>query len=75
VRRLRLAGVRLARHMTQEQLAEGMDTTQSAISRLERQTDALVSTLDAYVAATGGILMVVAVYPGGDVLPLTAPPE
>lgn len=59
--------------MTQEQIAEGMDTTQSAVSRMERQDDMLVSTLNDYVAATGGTLLIVAVYPGGDVLPVTEP--
>lgn len=69
-RRLVLAGIRVRRGKTQEDVADAMGTTQSAISRLERQNDVKVSTLADYVAATGGVLKVVAVYPDGKVLPL-----
>jgi hypothetical protein len=50
-----------------------MVTTQSAVSRMERQEDILLSTLGAYVAATGGLLLVAAVYPDAEVLQVTAP--
>lgn len=70
-RRLILAGVRVRRGRTQEDVADAMDTTQSAISRLERQKDIKVSTLTDYVAATGGILLIVAAYPDGETLPVT----
>ena len=43
----------------------GMD--QSEISRLERRTDLLLSTLRRFVNATGGELHLVASYPDGDV--------
>lgn len=43
-----------------------MGTTQSSVSRIERQSDLLVATLSAYVAATGGRLRLVACYPDGE---------
>jgi transcriptional regulator with XRE-family HTH domain len=60
--RLGLTDLRAHRSLTQAQLADGMGTTQSAISRLERQPDLLVSTLGGYVNATGGRLRLIADY-------------
>ena len=40
---------------------------QSEISRLERRTDLLLSTLRRFINATGGELHLVASYPDGDV--------
>ncbi|MCU1484396.1 MAG: uncharacterized protein JWN67_1142 [Actinomycetia bacterium] len=60
---LALADLRARRSRTQAQLAEAIGTTQSAVSRLERQQDLLVSTLRDYVEATGGHLRLVAEYP------------
>jgi transcriptional regulator with XRE-family HTH domain len=59
---LGLADLRGHRSMTQAQLAEAIGTTQSAISRLERQPDLLVSTLGEYVNGTGGRLRLTADY-------------
>lgn len=60
---LGLAELRTVRERTQAQLAEAIGTSQSAVSRLERQQDLLLSTLRDYVAATGGTLRLVASYP------------
>src|SRR5262249_1567623 len=57
---LALADLRAHRARTQAQLAGAIGTTQSAISRLERQPDVLVSTLSEYVEATAGRLRLVA---------------
>jgi transcriptional regulator with XRE-family HTH domain len=57
---LALADLRAHRSRTQAQLADAIGTTQSAISRLERQPDVLVSTLSEYIEATGGRLRLVA---------------
>lgn len=57
---LALGDLRAHRARTQAQLADAIGTTQSAISRLERQPDLLVSTLNDYIAATGGRLRLVA---------------
>ncbi|MCA1694164.1 MAG: helix-turn-helix domain-containing protein [Actinobacteria bacterium] len=62
--KLRLAELRTVRGRTQAQLAQAIGTSQSGVSRLERQQDLLVSTLRDYVAATGGTLRLVASYPG-----------
>lgn len=64
---LTLAELRRARALTQAQLAEALDTTQSAVSRLEKQTDLYLSTLRSYVEAMGGTLKVEAVFPNGGV--------
>jgi transcriptional regulator with XRE-family HTH domain len=60
---LGLAELRALRERTQAQLADVIGTTQSGVSRLERQQDLMVSTLYDYVAATGGVLRLVAQYP------------
>lgn len=59
---LGLADLRALRSLTQAQLAQAIGTTQSAISRLERQPDLLVSTLGEYITGTGGRLRLIADY-------------
>jgi transcriptional regulator with XRE-family HTH domain len=59
---LALADLRAHRSRTQAQLASAIGTTQSAISRLERQPDLLISTLRDYVEGTGGRLRLIADY-------------
>src|SRR5689334_4017321 len=59
---LALADLRAHRSRTQAQLAQAVGTTQSAISRLERQPDLLISTLRDYVEGTGGRLRLVVEY-------------
>ncbi len=44
-----------------------MGMQQSEVSRLERRTDLLISTLRKFIEATGGELVMVARYPEGDV--------
>ena len=64
---LRLTELRERMQRTQAEIAQVIGTSQSGVSRLERQRDVLVSTLRDYVAATGGRLRLVAEYPGGEV--------
>lgn len=59
---LGLSELRASRERTQTELARTIGTTQSGVSRLERQDDLLISTLRDYVAATGGRLRLVATY-------------
>ena len=59
---LKLADLRSELGITQTEVADTVGTTQSAISRLERQGDVLLSTLRSYVEATGGTLRVIASY-------------
>ena len=48
-----LAELRREAGVTQVQLAEALATSQGQISRIERQSDMLVSTLIAYLTALG----------------------
>jgi transcriptional regulator with XRE-family HTH domain len=57
-----LSDLRAEYEVTQVEVAAAIGTTQSAVSRLERQTDLRVSTLREYVAATGGRLRLIADY-------------
>jgi transcriptional regulator with XRE-family HTH domain len=57
-----LADLRRARELTQAQLGMALDMPQSAVSRLERQTDLYVSTLRSYVEAMGGELVIEALF-------------
>lgn len=75
---LGLAQLRTVRDRTQAELAKAIGTTQSGVSRIERQQDILVSTLRDYVAATGGQLRLVASYPEFETeidLPILRPAE
>lgn len=59
--------LRRARELSQEHLAQAMNQSQSAISRLERRTDMYISTLRRYVQAMGGELDIIARFPDGSV--------
>jgi len=48
-----LSSIRAAAGMTQVQLAVALHTSQGQISRIERQSDMLLSTLSAYLTALG----------------------
>ena len=50
--------------ITQAQVAELLEITQSAVSQLEQREDILLSTLAEYVAALGGELELVARFKG-----------
>lgn len=59
--------LRRARELSQEHLAQEMNQSQSAISRLERRTDMYLSTMRRYVRALGGELEIIARFPEGSV--------
>jgi transcriptional regulator with XRE-family HTH domain len=48
-----LSSIRSSAGMTQVQLAAVLNTSQGQISRIERQSDMLLSTLSAYLTALG----------------------
>ena len=48
-----LSSIRQASGVTQVQLAAALNTSQGQISRFERQSDMLLSTLSAYLTALG----------------------
>lgn len=57
---LSLREIRHLRHKTQEQLAIILQKRQDEISRLEKRSDFLVSTLQEYIEALGGHLKLIA---------------
>lgn len=59
--------LRQARALTQKELAETMRVNQPAVSKLEKRTDAYISSLRSYIEAVGGKLKIVAEFPDGEV--------
>ena len=58
-----LRDLRKARRLTQERIAKVLNVGQEGVSRLEKRTDLLISTLRSYVEAMGGSLSLVAKFP------------
>ncbi len=58
-----LRDVRKAREFTQERMAELLGIRQDSISKLEKRTDLLLSTLRSYINAMGGELELVVKFP------------
>jgi transcriptional regulator with XRE-family HTH domain len=58
-----LQELRRARKLTQARMAKALRITQDGVSRLERRTDLLLSTLRNSVEAMGGSLSLVAKFP------------
>jgi DNA-binding XRE family transcriptional regulator len=69
---LRLAELRASVGVTQGELAQTLDVSQSNVSRIEREDDVYLSTLDSYVAALGGVLEINVVFPDRVVQLVTA---
>jgi transcriptional regulator with XRE-family HTH domain len=66
-----LRDMRKAREMTQERIADLLEIGQDSVSRLEKRSDLLLSTLRDYVRAMGGNLHVVAEFPNRPPVVLT----
>ncbi len=66
-----LRELRQALNITQEQLADRLESGQHSVSRLERRNDVKLS-LNSYVSALGGELKVVASFPGHSDITLCA---
>jgi transcriptional regulator with XRE-family HTH domain len=60
---IRLAELRAKRGVSQTAVAETLAVTQPNVSRIENEDDVYLSTLARYVAALGGHLEVLAVFP------------
>ena len=60
-----LQGLRQARRLSQETLADSLSITQPQVSKIEHSTDLYLSTLRRYVEAMGGDLEIVAHFPEG----------
>jgi DNA-binding XRE family transcriptional regulator len=58
-----LRDLRKARELTQERIAEALHISQDGVSRIEKRSDFLLSTLRSYVEAMGGELRLVVEFP------------
>ena len=58
-----LRDLRKARNQTQARVAERLGINQENVSRIEKRSDLLISTLSGYVEAMGGKLSLVAEFP------------
>lgn len=58
-----LSVLRMARGLTQQEIAHVLGTTQASVSRMERRDDVHLSSLRRYVAALGGELEITARFP------------
>ncbi len=58
-----LRDIRKARELTQERMAELLKIRQDSVSRLEKRSDLLLSTLRSYVQAMGGELQLTVKFP------------
>lgn len=59
---LALGQIREKRELTQNDIAQVLETSQANVSRIERQRDLYLSTLADYVTALGGTLKISAVF-------------
>jgi hypothetical protein len=74
--RIGFGKLRQARQLTQVALAARLDIPQNAVSRMERRTDLLLSTMRGYVEALGGRLELKVVFPDAEfVLESLGPPH
>ena len=58
-----LCDLRKAHELTQERMAEALHISQDGVSRIEKRSDFLLSTLRSYVEAMGGKLRLVVEFP------------
>lgn len=70
-----LAQVRKARSLTQTTVATLLEMDQSEVSRLERRSDMLLSTLRSFIQAAGGELELIATFPDSSPIHLLVGPE
>lgn len=59
--------IRRSRGISQEKLAKALKVKQPNVARLEKRTDAFISTVREAIEAMGGTLDIVASFPDGDV--------
>lgn len=67
LQQLPLLELRKARKLSQQTLAEALDTTQGEVSKIEHRTDLYLSTLRSYIEAMGGELDIIARFKDGAV--------
>ena len=69
-----LTEVRRAKSLTQSTIAELLEMDQSEVSRLEKRSDMLLSTLRKFITAAGGELQLIATFPDHQPVNLTIGP-
>ena len=62
---LPLQEIRLARQLSQQEVAQKLNVKQAAVSKMERRTDLYISTLRKHIEALGGVLVLHADFPEG----------
>ena len=67
-----LQELRVAAGLTQAKVSETLNMSQSNVSRLEKGSDMLLSTLQRYIAATGGKLNLTVEMPNSPPISLTS---
>lgn len=67
LQQLPLLELRKARSLSQQKLAEALDTSQGEVSKIEHRTDLYLSTLRNYIEAMGGELDIIARFKDGAV--------
>ena len=67
--------LRERRGITQEQVAAHLETSRPNVSRIEREDDVRVTTLQRYVLALGGELELAVRFPDGERLTILGKPE
>ena len=72
---LSLRDLRKARKLTQARVAKALGITQDSVSRLEKRSDLLLSTLRKTVKAMGGDVRIVAQFPDRSPVVLSHLPE
>ena len=70
-----LAQIRKARSLTQTTIATLLEMDQSEVSRLERRSDMLLSTLRSFIQAAGGELQLIATFPESTPIQLLVGPD
>ena len=70
-----LSELRERRGITQEQVASHLETSRPNVSRIEREDDVRMTTLQRYVVALGGELELVVRFPDGERWTILGAPE
>ncbi len=66
-----LSELRKALELTQVELSQRLNINQEAVSRLEKRSDLLLSTLQNYIQAMGGELTITASFPNNHLVKIT----
>jgi DNA-binding XRE family transcriptional regulator len=67
-----LRELREAQKLTQVSMAKALGIGQDSVSRLEKRTDLLLTTLRGYIEAMGGRLRLIVEFPGGESVALAS---